>query len=74
MQVDTHEYTVVWAGKEPLLPEREERMDVRLYAMPSYDLDEFTGAAGRVSSLVRFGAGVERLKNAKRRYVMGKRG
>ena len=31
---------VVWAGRGPLLADREERADDRLWAMPTYDLDD----------------------------------
>lgn len=34
------EYTVVWSGRDSLLPERDERMDDRYGGMPSYDLDD----------------------------------
>lgn len=35
----TH-YTVVWSGRDSLLPEREERQDSRMISMPSYDIDD----------------------------------
>ena len=34
------EHMVVWSGRDPLLPEREERWDRRFDSMPSFDLDD----------------------------------
>ena len=34
------DYIVVWSGRDSLLPDREERHDTRIAAMPSFDLDE----------------------------------
>ena len=34
------EYTVVWSGRGELLDGRAEHPDVRLWAMPTYDLDD----------------------------------
>jgi hypothetical protein len=33
-------YEVIWSGRDSLLPERAERWDSRIAAMPSFDLDE----------------------------------
>jgi len=33
-------YTVVWSGRDPLLPDREEKMDNRFAVLPSYDFDD----------------------------------
>ena len=57
-QMQDKDFRVVWSGKDPLLPEREEKSDVRLFTMPSYDLDED-------EELVKF--------VSKRHYVLGKR-
>ena len=34
------DYIVVWDGRGPLLPDREERWDARFSAMPNYDIDD----------------------------------
>jgi hypothetical protein len=34
------EYTVVWSGRDPLLPDRDERTDSRMSTIVSHDLDE----------------------------------
>jgi len=33
-------YTVIWSGRDSLLPDREERWDSRFAGMPSLDLEE----------------------------------
>lgn len=34
------DYVVVWSGRDPLLPDRQEKRDGRFAGMPSYDLDD----------------------------------
>lgn len=34
------EYVVVWSGRGPLLPDREEQWDTRFARMPSLDLED----------------------------------
>lgn len=34
------DFVSVWSGRDPLLPDRDERPDGRMIYMPSYDLDE----------------------------------
>jgi hypothetical protein len=37
------EYEVVWDGRGPLLPPREERHDTRFQGMPTFDIDDGEG-------------------------------
>lgn len=37
------DYEVVWSGRDPLLPPRDEKWDSRFASMPSFDLDDGEG-------------------------------
>ena len=34
------DYSVVWSGRDSLLPNRAERRDLRFDAMPTFDIDD----------------------------------
>ena len=40
MVIDNVDYVVVWSGRDPLIPDREEQRDNRYAGMPSYDIDD----------------------------------
>lgn len=41
------DYVVVWNGRGPLLPDRDEQWDTRFSTLPSYDIDDLEGGEAR---------------------------
>jgi hypothetical protein len=47
------DFTVVWSGKDSLLPDRAERWDGRFAGMPSYDVEEGPASQGATVTVKR---------------------
>ena len=61
------EYEVVWTGRMPLLPDREEHWDSRIAGMPSLDLEDGEAVEAPKRRYTRTGKHVGKTKN--RQYV-----